>query len=436
MAGGRCVDIEPAISTLIRRDAEAVLHTLLAEEPALLIEGPRGSGKSTIIRQIAQTRSAHVIDLDDDGVASVVREDPEFALAQDGLVVIDEFQRAPAVLSAIKRAVDARSSPGRFLLAGSVSASLLPTGSETLTGRVHRLVLPPLGAGELLRAPTRLIPALLAGNAVPATRSKLTRADYFQLVAAGGYPAALRRSGSAARRRWFASYLASVAERDIPQLADVRHPGVLPRLYRLVAEQTSDIIARSTIAQQLGLSTTTTAAYLDLLRHVHLLRELPSWTIGVSSKVGRRPKMHVVDTGLAVASLGFDGRRLAGSALAGGFLESYVLAEVAQQAGLIDEPVNLAHFRDRSGIEVDLLLERSDGSVIGIEVKSATSVNQTDGKGLRFLRDRLGDRFAMGLVLYTGQLSARLGDRVWATPVSALWGGSGFAESGGTDAPA
>jgi len=419
MGANRLVEI--GIRSKVERDARPVIEGLLLEEPAILVEGPRGSGKSTLLRDIALSRGGRVVDLDDEAALSFVLQDPTTAVSSPGLVLVDEFQRAPAVLSVVKRIVDRERGAGRFLLAGSVSARLLPTGAETLTGRVHRLVLPPLSSAEVLGGPGRLLPALLGGDRPPATTSALSRPDYFALVSAGGYPAALTRHTPTARRRWFASYLASVAERDLPQVADIRHPGALPRLYRHIAQNTSTVVGRTDLGEPLGLSAVTGRAYLDLLMHVHLVRELPGWTTGISAKAGRRPKIHVTDTGLGAAAIGHDAQRLARSDLAGLFLESYVVAEIAKQAILVDEPLVLAHFRDRSGSEVDLVIERPDGTVIAIEVKSATTINQADAKGLRFLRDRLGDRFHTGLLLHTGPLTAHLSDRLWAAPISTLW---------------
>ena len=410
------------------RDVKAVVSSLLTEEPALLIEGPRGSGKSTLIRQAGGEQTAHLLDLDDDTVLALVREDPAAALTFDGTVIVDEFQRAPEVLSVVKRMVDRRPEPGRFLLAGSVSGRLLPTGTETLTGRVHRLALPPLSAGEILGAGNRLLPTLLASGTVPPVVSTMTRQDYFALVAAGGFPGALLRTTPSSRSRWFASYLASVVDRDLPEFADIRHPGALSRLFRLIAQNTSATINRTRIAEQLAMSRNATSAYVDLLSHVYLTQELPGWTVGISAKTTNRPKLHVTDTGLAAASVSMDGSRLAASGLAGAFLESFVVSEIVKQDHLVDEPLYLSHFRDRSGVEVDLVIERADGQVVSIEVKSATTVNPADARGLRFLRDRLGSRFLCGLLLHTGPLTGRLDDRIWATPVSALWGGAPLPE--------
>lgn len=401
----------------------------MEEEPAILVEGPRGSGKSTLLRGIATARGGAILDLDDPATARLVAEDPAGAVGgRSGLLLIDEYERVPEVLSVVKRVVDRDGQPGRFLLAGSVSGRLLPSGSETLTGRAHRLALPPFSAGEILGATAPLLERLIATGQPSRIESGLGRRDYFDLVAAGGYPAALARPTDQGRRRWHASYLATVADRDLGPLAEVRHPGALSRLYRLLAEQTSSVVGRTALAGRLGLNPETARSYLDLLVRVFLISELPGWTVGVSAKVARRPKLYVTDTGLGAAAIQLDAGRLASGPVGGSFIESFVVNELAKQAAVIDEPLLLAHFRDRAGAEVDVLVERSDGSVFGFEVKSATSANARDAGGLRFLRDRLNDRFVAGIVLHTGPLTAHLGDRLWALPIAGLWDSDGAAE--------
>jgi uncharacterized protein len=191
----------------VERWAEVFIDELLDEEGAVLLEGPRGSGKSTLLRSIAQRRNAIVLDLDDDSVLQLVREDVSSALASPGLVAIDEFHRAPEVLSFVKRVVDRQGGAARFLLAGSVSSFLLPPGTETLTGRAHRLSLMPLAAAEIFSATDRWLSDLLGAGEPDNFRTTLERSEVFEVVAAGGYPAALRRSTPAQRTRWFASYL-------------------------------------------------------------------------------------------------------------------------------------------------------------------------------------------------------------------------------------
>lgn len=413
----------PAIGH-VDRWADRFVDGLLDEEPAIVLEGPRGSGKSTLLRAIAQRRNATVLDLDDDTVLRFVRDDVGSALASPGLVAVDEFHRAPEVLSFVKRVVDREGGSGRFLLAGSVSSFLLPPGTETLAGRAHRIALMPLAAAEIFGASNRWLENVLA-NAEPGNfRTTLERAQVFEVVVGGGYPAALRRSTPNQRTRWFSSYLSTVADRDLPELIDVRIAGGLSRLYRLVAQRTSATAVNTELAHSLDVSLPTLASYRRLLERIYLTAELPGWTVGVSAKAGHRPKVHVTDTGLAGGVLSLSAQRLASSTMGGAFVESFVVNELMRQATTIDEALTFAHFRDRSGIEVDLIVERPDGGMIAVEVKSARSVHSGDANGLTFLRDRLSDRFECGIVFHTGPLTARLGDRIWAVPIPALWGGA------------
>ncbi len=271
-----------------------------------------------------------------------------------------------------------------------MSSFLLPAGTETLTGRAHRLSLMPLAAAEIFRSTKDWLADLLATREPENFRTRLERGDIFTVVAAGGYPSALRRATSTQRTRWFSSYLATVTDRDLPDLIDIRHSGALSRLYRLVAQRSSATVLNTELAQALELGQPTLASYRRLLERLYLTAELPGWTVGVSAKASRRPKLHVTATGLAAGVLSLT-------------------------AATIDEAIAFAHFRDRSGIEVDIIIERPDGRVVAVEVKSA--------RGLAFLRQRLGMRFTCGILLHTGPLTVRLGDRIWAVPVAALWDG-------------
>jgi uncharacterized protein len=414
------------LDSLVQRQARGVVQRLVSEEPAVLLEGPRGSGKSTLLRSITQQLGGRIVDLDDAATLNQVLAGSDSLLLSPGLVAIDEFQRAPDTLLTVKRIVDREGGAGRFLIAGSVSDRLLPNRTETLTGRVHRTVLLPLSAGEVLSQSFDWLSAVLSANgSVPEIHTDLRRDAVFELISAGGYPGALRRPTQSLQRRWLTSYLATVADRDLPALVDIRNPGAVAALYRLCAQRASATVNVAEFAQRLQLRPETVRTYLNLLQRCFLIDELPSWSLGVSAREGRRPKIHVVDTGLAAVAISADAAKLARLPLGGQLVESFVVTELRKQAAMLDEPLQFAHFRDRSGSEVDLVIERLDGSVLAIEVKAATSSGLADAKGLLHLRNTLGDRFLAGVVLHTGPLAARLDDRIWASPIAALWGGGG-----------
>lgn len=222
----------------------------------------------------------------------------------------------------MKRVVDRQGGRARFLLAGSVSSFLLPPGTETLTGRAHRLSLMPLAAAEFLAAKHRWLAELLVDGEPRNFRTTLERSDVFEVVTAGGYPAALRRATPTQRTRWFASYLATVTDRDLPDLVDIRHSGALSRLYRLIAQRTSSTAINTELSQALDISQPTTASYRRLLERLYLTMELPGWTVGVSAKAGHRAKVHVTDTGLAAGVLSLSAQRLATTAMGGAFSDS------------------------------------------------------------------------------------------------------------------
>ena len=416
-----------ALTGLVPRPSEAFIAQLVGEEPAVMIEGPRGSGKSTLLRAIAAKFGGNVVDLDDAATLAEIRAGSDAPLTSNGLIAVDEFQRAPEVLSTVKRVVDRQGGVSRFLLAGSVSDRLLPKGTETLTGRVQRVTLLPLSAGEILRQPTSWLTQVLDGaGTVPNVRSDLRRDAVFDLVAAGGYPGALRRPTLTLQRRWLNSYLAMVADRDLPALVDIRSSGTVANLFRLASERSGQIVNLAELGQRLAIKPQTVRTYLTLLERCFLVDELPPWSVGVSARSGRRAKLHVIDTGLGASSIHADARKLSRLAFGGSLVESFVVSELRKQAAVIDEPLAFAHFRDHGGAEVDLIVERPDGTVVGIEVKASTLSGRSDAKGLRFLRDALGDRFTCGVVMQTGPLTVQLDDRIWATPIPALWGGGGI----------
>lgn len=410
---------------LVPRWLQRVAAELLGEEPVILVQGPRAGGKTTMLRALASDRSVDLLDLSDDQVLSVAAQDPEgylHGLAEP--LIVDEYQRLPTLLGVVKRSVDQQPRPGAFILAGSVTGSLLPRGTETLAGRSHEMTLWGFSQGEIEGRRERFVDAAFdAPAALTGVRSHRSRADYIPFVTRGGFPEAVRRERPAARRRWHLDYAARVADRDLAELVRLRQPAILRNVLRASAARTAQVLNVTDMAEDLGASRQVVSSYLELLERVFLCRPLPAFSRNLTSRIARHPKLHICDTGLGAALVNFDDALLRRHAALGPLLESFVVAELIKQLGWASREAAASHFRDRDGHEVDVVLKAADGSVVGVEVKAATSIGPPDLRGLRFLADRLGDDFVRGIVLYAGPASIQLGDdpRMLGVPIDALW---------------
>ncbi|MGH9041814.1 MAG: ATP-binding protein [Acidimicrobiia bacterium] len=410
---------------LLPRWLLGVAAELLDEEAVILVQGPRAGGKTTLLLALAAERSVDLLDLSDDQVLAIAAQDPGGYV--DGLpepIMVDEYQRLPSLLGVIKRSVDRRPRPGAFVLAGSVTGSLLPQGTETLAGRSHEMTLWGLSQGEIEGRRERFVDAAFDHPAVlRSLRSDRSRAQYIPLVTRGGYPEAVRRERASARRRWHLDYAARVADRDLADLVRLRQPAILRKVLAASAARTAQVLNVTDMAEDLGANRQTVGSYLELLERVFLVRQLPAFSRNLTSRIARHPKLHICDTGLGAALVNLDEAALRRHPAFGPLLESFVVAEIGKQLGWATREATASHFRDRDGHEVDVVLEAADGTVVALEVQAATSVGPSHLRGLRFLADRLGDDLTRGIVLYAGPASIQLGDdpRMLAVPIEALW---------------
>ncbi|MEO8107231.1 MAG: ATP-binding protein [Actinomycetes bacterium] len=414
---------------LADRRISPILDALATVEPVIAIHGPRAVGKSTLLAVFAATRDVPVLDLDDLAVRDAVVINPTFAVGSEAPVCIDEYQRAPDVLDAIKARLNREGSlPGTAVITGSTRQDALPRTAQALTGRVHAVTIWPLSQGEISGVNEDLLAALRddphgAVTAHPA--SVTTRVEYVDRVVAGGFPLALRRSG-ASRSRWFDDYVAQSIERDALELARVRQRQVLRDLLARLAGRTGQVLDLTKASQGLTVDRTTIEQYTRLLEDLFLVQRLPAWGKTLRARAASKPKVHVIDSGLASRLMRVTASKLASldaSALTefGNLLESFVVGELRKQASWLDEPVTVGHWRTHDGDEVDLVIEFDDGRVLAFEVKANERVGGDDFRGLGKLRDALGDRMIAGVVLGTGTRSYTYADKLHVLPVDRLW---------------
>jgi predicted AAA+ superfamily ATPase len=408
---------------LYPRFAELRLTEALADSPAVLIHGPRQSGKTTLAQRVGKRAGYTYVTFDDAVARAVAVADPVgFVADLPKRVILDEVQHVPHLFSALKVAIDRGRVPGRFLLTGSANVLLLPKLADSLAGRMAILRLHPLAQCELARRAPDFIHRLF-GSGFKVKRWKRLAGELADRIVAGGYPAALPLPAGRRRAKWYEDYLDALVQRDVRELARIGSLEALPRLLALAAAQTARLLNVADLAAPFQLSRPTIRDYVTLLAHIFLLEQLPPWHSNRLSRLVKTPKLHLGDTGLACALLAADAATLkADRGLLGQLLETFVFQELKRQASWHEEPLSLFHFRDRDGFEVDIVIERGAQAVAGVEVKAAATVTATDFRGLRKLKAMAGTRFACGVVLYDGEMSAGFGDGMYAVPIRALWG--------------
>ncbi|MDE2653077.1 MAG: ATP-binding protein [Gemmatimonadota bacterium] len=410
-------------TTIYPRLIEPHLVEALADSPAVLIHGPRQCGKTTLARIVGSSRGYRYVTFDDDVVRSAARDDPlGFAAGLPERVILDEVQKAPALFPALKIEIDRRRTPGRFLLTGSTHVLLVPRLSESLAGRLQTLRLHPLAQCELEQRDPDFLDTLFAGEFTIARTERLGE-DLTRRITAGGYPAALTRPPGRRRANWYHDHVDALVQHDVRDLARIRQLETLPRLLAAAAGQTARMFNVSDLAGPFELSRPTIRDYVTLLERVFLLERLPAWHSNRLTRLVKRPKLHLADTGVASALLGLDAPALAyDRVLLGQLLETFVLQELRRQASWHDARMSFDHFRDKDGVEVDIVIERGATAVAGVEVKASGTVRSGDFRGLRKLRGVLGDRFASGVVLYDGEATVPFGGRLYGVPVRRLFG--------------
>lgn len=397
----------------------------LADSPVVIVTGARQAGKSTLVRNLADSEQARrYVTLDDATILAAAQDDATgFLAGLEKPVTLDEVQRAPNLFLPLKAEVDRDRTPGRFLLTGSANVLLLPQLSESLAGRMEILTLRTLSQGEIEGARERFVDAMFADASLPRLSGAAEdRSTLFARMLRGGYPEAVARSTEARRRAWFASYVTTILQRDVRDLANIEGLTALPRLLSLIAARASGLLNFAEVSRSSTIPQSTLKRYMALLEMTFLVEPLPSWAGSLSRRLVKAPKLFLCDTGLLSHLQGLTEERLAADTnLAGALAENFVVGELRKQAAWSDTQPELFHFRAQTGQEVDVVMEDRSGKIVGVEVKASASVGANDFKGLRDLAATVAGKFRRGVVLYTGSESVPFGENFHALPISALW---------------
>ncbi|MQB45829.1 ATP-binding protein [Rhizobium sp. ICMP 5592] len=407
--------------SMIDRKARPIVETSLADTRVVLIAGPRQAGKTTLARQFSGPERPYIT-LDDAGALNAAKTDPVGFVRGINRAVIDEVQRAPELMLAIKESVDRDDAPGRFLLTGSANLATVPAIADSLAGRMAVIQLLPFAQSEIHSTPGRLLDRLFSGDEPAAGENVVLGNDLVEIVLRGGYPEVLRRATPARRIAWLEDYVALILDRDVRDIANIEQLDRLPRLLDVLAEHAGQLVNHSSFGAALGLSSVTAQKYVSILERLFLIRTLTPWSNNRLSRLIKTPKLHFLDTGLLATLREDEGDALRENrSRFGALLESFVVSELLKLASWSERRLSFSHYRTKDQDEVDVVIEDRRGRIVGIEVKASATVRSEDFRGLRQLQDAVGDRFVRGLVLHDHDRVTPFGEKLQAAPLSILW---------------
>lgn len=407
--------------SLYPRQIRSRIAEAMQDTPVVLLAGPRQAGKTTLVRQISGNGASYLT-LDDELTLMSAREDPVGMIRSLDRAVIDEIQRAPSLLLAIKKSVDEDRRPGRFLLTGSANLMALPTAADSLAGRMETLLLLPLSQSEIEGQSVNWLDSVFAGQ-VPQQGTQALGSDLVDRVLRGGYPEAISRSTPRRRIAWARQYLDALIQRDVRDVSGIEKLDQLPRFLRALAQTAGQMCNYTRLGGQVGLDSKTAAKYVGVFEQMYLLRRVDVWAQNRLNRVVKSAKLQFIDSGLLAALLELTAEEAQQDRTRfGSVLESFVYGELLKATTTADGGYSLMYYRDADKVEVDVVIENAAGHLVGVEVKASATVKERDLRGLRKLSALAGDQFKMGILLYDGNETLPLGDNIWAAPIATLWG--------------
>lgn len=405
----------------VQRWQEAIVRQALSTRRVVVLGGARQVGKTTLSRRIAKTPGSYR-SLDDTTLLAAAQLDPRgFLTHQSGVLIIDEVQKVPALISEVKIAVDQDDRPGRFLLTGSANIQTLPGVTESLAGRVRHLRLRPLSQGEVVGVQP-LFPTRLFAGEFPGSITGYDKEAWLDLAFRGGYPEVLRLADPADRAAWHNDYVQALLTHDLAEIANIRRKEALRELFLALAAWSGKFMDVSAIGAKLALSRGTLESYISTLLTMFIFDKVSAWRKSDYDKIGRQAKCYLCDTGVMAAVLGWKRRDISLDAdRSGKLIETFVYQELAAQIDALPG-MKLYHYRDRVKREIDFLIENANGDLAGIEVKASHHIGADDFKHINWFRENLaGKRRFHGVVLYAGEHTMRFGRDNFGVPFAALW---------------
>lgn len=408
---------------MINRKIKPKLLDALTDSPVVLVHGARQTGKSTLVKQVAETDyPAKYLTFDDAGILSAAMNNPvDFISEYEENMIIDEVQRVPEIFLAIKSHVDKKRQPGKFILTGSSNVFLLPKVSESLAGRIEILKLSPLSQSEINSTNYNFVDELF-GKVTGLNFKQEKNNNLVSKILSGGFPEMQTRKNRERQKAWFRSYITTILQRDVRDIANIEKLGDLPRLLSLFASRAGTLLNFAELSRSSSIPQTTLKRYVSLLEAIFMINLVPAWSGNLSKRLIKAPKLYLNDTGLLSHLTGFESNKVLSDPLSWGrLLENFVLMELSKQASWSKFDLSLYHYRSASGQEIDFIVERSDSKLAAIEVKATARIQAGDFNHIKAFADDVGEKFKTGVVLYTGKEIIPFAKDLFALPVEMLW---------------
>lgn len=413
---------------MIKRQLSKVALDALQGFPVVFVNGPRQAGKSTLVQSLAVKKwPAEYVTFDEATMLGAAEANPEsFLRAFKGHLILDEVQMVPGLFRVLKmladesRLIDKSIANGRYLLTGSANIMALPKLSDALVGRMRVLTLYPLSALEVSGGEGSFLSRLRRNGFRSATMKRKT--DLVDVLRRATFPE-ITDQDAARRRQWFESYITTILQRDVRQIAGIAKLGILPNLLRILASRAGGLVNEADIARSIGQNAVTAKNYRVLLQMMFLIFDVRPWFRNIGKRLVKSGKGYIIDTALLchLQQINLDKVVIHDPHVFGHILENFVASELLKQLASSEEMADLYHFRTSDGKEVDFVLEYPNGTLSGIEVKARDAVSEADFHGLKELHRQTANDFICGIVLYRGKKIIPFGDRLWAVPVDSLW---------------
>lgn len=393
----------------------------MKDTPVVLVAGPRQAGKTTLVSHMSNQEMQYLT-LDDELTLLSAQEDPTGLIRSLDRAIIDEIQRAPQLLLAIKKSVDEDRRQGRFLITGSANLMALPTIADSLAGRMETLKLLPLSQGEIHQNPANWIDSVFADN-IPAILNPIIGKELVETVLQGGYPEAISRTTSRRRTTWYRQYVDAIIQRDVRDIANIENLDQLPRFLSALVHVAGQMCNYSQLGAKVGLDHKTAAKYMGIFEQMYLIKRVNVWSSNHLKRMVKTPKLQFIDSGLLSSLETITPELITQNRTKfGPILESFIFGELLKLTTVSDDDYRILYYRDHDRYEVDFIIENRAGQLVGVELKAPATATQNDLRGLRRFKSVAKDQFKLGVILYDGTDTLPLGDGLWAVPISTLWG--------------